>query len=705
MLSEALKAQIQSAYTQFLESKGFQPRYGQRLMIAEAARVLGAIEQDEQGKRISADAVVAIEAGTGVGKTVAYSIALIPVAKAAGKRLVIATATVALQEQILYRDLPDVQKNSGLAFRFAIAKGRRRYLCVARLADLLSEGKQRSQTAGLFAEEGFSIETDSSALSLYTHLQSQFESGIWDGDRDRLSEPLSDSEWMRLSVDHHQCSKRRCAHIQQCPFYQAREAAEKVDVIVTNHDLVLADLALGGGLVLPAPEESLYVFDEGHHLADKAISHFAHKSRLRATGHWLSQTEKTLAKLLAQTPFRGENARLLMSMGETARDLRDKQQAVLHLCEQLTGFDGSTLPCHRFVGGRIPEALRESGQILLTGFAALSQALEGFVERLKNVLDGQDREGIPRIQAELYYPLFGSLLARATENLALWQAFCAQDDESQPPMARWLALVETDDIEVNASPILAAETLRRTLWQSAYGALLCSATLTALGRFDRLRMRSGLPETTHCQVVPSPFDYARAGKLCVPDLKADPGDSAAHSAAISAALPGLLADAKGSLVLFSSRRQMQEVFEALPAEFADRILRQGEHSKQKTLQIHRERIEKGQASILFGLASFAEGIDLPGALCEHVVIAKIPFAVPDDPVEATLAEWVKASGGNPFMQISVPDASLKLIQACGRLIRSENDTGTITLLDRRLLTRPYGKAILASLPPFAREPG
>jgi len=269
-------------------------------------------------------------------------------------------------------------------------------------------------------------------------------------------------------------------------------------------------------------------------------------------------------------------------------------------------------------------------------------------------------------------------------------------------MHRNLALVD-DDIEVNASPILAASTLRRNLWQRAYGVLLCSATLTALGRFERLRSRAGLPENTHCQVVPSPFDYAKAGLLRVPDLKVEPSDSAAHSAAISAVLPELLEASQGSLVLFSSRRQMQEVFEALPVEFAERILLQGAKSKQKILEAHRERIENGQPSVLFGLASFAEGIDLPGALCEHVVIAKIPFAVPDEPVEATLAEWIKASGGNPFMQISVPDASLKLIQACGRLIRSENDSGTITLLDRRLLTRPYGKAILASLPPFRRE--
>ena len=191
--------------------------------------------------------------------------------------------------------------------------------------------------------------------------------------------------------------------------------------------------------------------------------------------------------------------------------------------------------------------------------------------------------------------------------------------------------------------------------------------------------------------------------LRVPDLRADPRDAAAHTAAIIRDLPELVEGSRGSLVLFSSRKQMQDVFDGLDRDWRKQVFIQGNLSKQETLNKHKARVDGGDSSVLFGLASFAEGVDLPGAYCEHVVIAKIPFSVPDDPVEAALAEWIEARGGNPFMEISVPDASLKLVQACGRLLRTEEDRGTITLLDRRLVTQRYGKAILNALPPFRRE--
>ena len=160
---------------------------------------------------------------------------------------------------------------------------------------------------------------------------------------------------------------------------------------------------------------------------------------------------------------------------------------------------------------------------------------------------------------------------------------------------------------------------------------------------------------------------------------------------------------EGSLVLFSSRRQMLEVFQGVDSGLRERILMQGDYSKQEILKHHREAIDQGSGSVIFGLASFAEGVDLPGDYCRHVVIAKIPFAVPDSPLEAALAEWVEAQGRNAFMEISVPDAALRLVQASGRLLRTEQDTGRVTLMDRRVLTRRYGRAILDSLPPFRRE--
>ena len=712
MLSTELKSQIQGAYTRFLEAKSLKPRYGQRLMIAEVAKGLGAIATDDEGKRTGEPAVVAVEAGTGTGKTVAYSLAAIPAAKAAGKRLVIATATVALQEQIVNKDLPDLMRNSGLSFSFALAKGRGRYLCLSKLDLLLQEGAAQGATAQLFEEEGFRIDVDEASQKLFTQMIERLAGSRWDGDRDAWPEAIEDVQWARLTTDHTQCTGRHCPNFQQCAFYKAREGMTKVDVIVTNHDLVLADLALGGGAILPAPSETLYVFDEGHHLPDKAIGHFAHFTRLRSTADWLEQIAKNLTRLLAQHPLPGDFGRLVEGVPELAREIRAQQQFVYAACEELGDFrpgedmEGRERPRHRFVGGVVPEHLREMGIELKKGFNRLTDVFTRLSDILKEAMDGDGGAGVSSYQAEEWYPLFGSLLARAQSNWELWTAFTLEDPEDSPPMARWLTLAESGnyhDIEVNASPILAAETLRRNLWNVAYGALVTSATLTALGTFDRFRMRAGLPREAVTAVVPSPFHYAEAGLLRVPDLKADPRDAAAHTAAIIRELPGMVEGARGSLVLFSSRKQMQDVFDGLERDWRKRVLIQGNLSKQETLNKHKARVDDGETSVLFGLASFAEGVDLPGAYCEHVLIAKIPFAVPDDPVEAALSEWIEARGGNPFMEIAVPDASLRLIQACGRLLRTEQDSGTVTLLDRRVVTQRYGKAILNALPPFRRQ--
>jgi ATP-dependent DNA helicase DinG len=256
MISTELKTTIQGAYSRFLEAKSLKPRYGQRLMIAEVAKVLGDIDTDDEGRRSGEPAVVAVEAGTGTGKTVAYSLAAIPTAKAAGKRLVIATATVALQEQIVYKDLPDLMRNSGLNFSFALAKGRGRYMCLSKLDMLLQEGHAQTATAQLFEEEGFKIEVDEASQKLFTSMIEKLAGNKWDGDRDSWPTALEDADWARLTTDHSQCTNRHCPNFGQCAFYKAREGMGKVDVIVTNHDMVLADLALGGGAVLPDPRDT-----------------------------------------------------------------------------------------------------------------------------------------------------------------------------------------------------------------------------------------------------------------------------------------------------------------------------------------------------------------------------------------------------------------------------------------------------------------
>ena len=192
-------------------------------------------------------------------------------------------------------------------------------------------------------------------------------------------------------------------------------------------------------------------------------------------------------------------------------------------------------------------------------------------------------------------------------------------------------------------------------------------------------------------------------RFVVPPLASEPGDFEAHTDEVAGLLPELLASDPGALVLFTSWRQMLAVLDRLDPGFRTLLKVQGEGSKQALLQAHAEDVAADRQSILFGLASFAEGVDLPDDLCRHVVIVKLPFSVPDDPLDRAMAEWAEARGRNPFYELAVPDAALKLVQACGRLIRHEADWGRITLLDRRIVTKRYGRDLLASLPPYRME--
>lgn len=706
MLDNALKTQIQQAYSSFLEAKGLKPRYGQRLMIAEIAKVFGAIPTDDKGQRLGDPAIIAVEAGTGTGKTVAYSIAAIACAQFKEKQLIISTATIALQEQIIYKDLPDIAQNTSLTFTYALAKGRVRYLCLTKLDRLLQA--DQFATDSLFEK---SINEDSKAnIKLYKQMLDKLTSGQWQGDRDSWPEEITSEEWQMLTTEHSQCTNRLCTHFSQCPFFKARQQLEDVDVIVTNHDMVLADLALGGGVVLPAPQQSYYIFDEGHHLPDKAINHFAHFTRLQGTFDWLEQTNKTLTKLLKQYSPSSDFGKLLEKIPEITVNLKEQQHFMLTACKEffiLTHDESEQENSrYRFNHGEIPNHLLDIAIELKKGYATLTDHFTRLTDQLKQSIDGKINISIPSYIAEDWYPAFGALLSRAENNWQLWTIFTLIDKENTPPHARWLTLFTQGnylDIEVSASPILAADTLRQTLWNKVYGALLTSATLTALGKFDRLIMRAGLPDSCITTIVPSPFQYKEAGLLHIPKLTADPNNVSAHTQAIIEILPTLTKGYKGSLVLFSSKKQMQDVFNNLPKDYQDSIIIQNNLSKQELIKKHKTKIDQGNHSILFGLASLAEGVDLPGQYCEHVIIAKIPFAVPDAPIEAALAEWIEKRGGNPFMEITVPDASLRLIQACGRLIRTEQDKGTITLLDRRIISKSYGRALLDALPPFRRQ--
>jgi ATP-dependent DNA helicase DinG len=294
LLSEELKERIREAYNAIMERKSLTPRWGQRQMIAEIANTLARIP-GPGARAPDSPAVCVIEAGTGTGKTIAYAVAAIPLAQALDKRLVVATATIALQEQFVNKDLPDIRDSSGLAFSFALAKGRRRYVCLSKLDRLMAQGQGESELLPLYPDE-VDVPARAEALPVYTAMLDALGRGQWDGDRDNWPDSMPEEIWYGATTDHAQCSGRRCPNISQCSFYRARDELQSADIIVTNHDLALSDLALGGGAILSAPEDSIYVFDEGHHLPDKALSHFASFCRLHTTIQWLQDSAKLLTQ-------------------------------------------------------------------------------------------------------------------------------------------------------------------------------------------------------------------------------------------------------------------------------------------------------------------------------------------------------------------------------------------------------------------------
>lgn len=734
MLPDLVKDEIQLAYKQILAKKSLRPRTGQRVMIAEIAKALSVIEANPEGTGDSGGSsepddvkgpVVVIEAGTGTGKTLAYVLGTLPLARHLGKKVVLATATVALQEQVTLRDLPDILAHSGLSFSYVLAKGRGRYLCLSRLDQLLRGNASQDAMLELFGEVVGNAGDSNTAL--YEDMLEKIGAGQWQGDRDDWQGIISDRDWSPVTVEAGQCAGQKCSNFSRCFFYQAREQVQKVDCVIANHDLVLVDLALGGGVILPDPQDTIYIFDEAHHLPAKTNQHFSSSTRLRGTISWLETTLRQLNKLVADTRIEdnGVIKRECADIESLIRGLTEDMGSALMLLEPMFA-DKTAQSAARDVNealtfelGVVPEVLKELSRQLASRFTTLNRSLREISTILRRLIE--DADTLPaRQQAELWFPVIGAMVSRADANEKLWQAFARTDQPDEAPSARWLSATtsgdgdfrrsgsgaagqDPTDLVLSCSPVLAAQTLIEHLWQRCAGAVLTSATLSALGTFDVLAMRAGLPSHTVYHRISSPFDYGNAATLIIPRLNCDPGDAKAHTAAIVQLLPRILKPEEASLMLFSSRRQMQDVLEAMSEEWRHRILCQDDYQKAQLLDLHRKRVDAGEPSVIFGLASFAEGVDLPGDYCKHVLIAKIPFSVPNDPIEATLAQWVEQQGKNPFMTLSVPEASFRLVQAAGRLLRSETDTGRITLFDERLISKFYGKSIMASLPPFARD--
>ncbi|MDO5640460.1 MAG: ATP-dependent DNA helicase DinG [Neisseria sp.] len=708
MLTDLEKNAIRDHYQNIGKNlPGFRPRAAQRQMIAAIANAFSRSQscaEGEEAPKREGESIAVIEGPTGVGKSLAYLLAGGIMAQTRGKRLIVTSATVALQEQLVNRDLPFVVAHSGLEMTFALAKGRGRYLCPYKLYQLTQSNAQ-SNLLGF--EDAPSVLWDSKPkpeeLKLLRDMADEFAARRFNGDRDTWPEKIDDPVWFKITNDRHGCLKAACPNRAECPFYLARETLETVDVVVANHDLLLADIGMGGGVILPAPENSFYCIDEAHHLPKKALSQFAAEHSWNTAAWTMEKLPQISSKIAAVT----DKAELANLADEAAASLLES----LHEWQYQLGDEPDLAPSENnesvwlWQDGKIPESL----ELLVSNTAVAARSLLKHLYGLNDALASsrrdkeQDSALIDRLSGE-----FGLFVARAEQISAVWDLLSTVPAEGEEPLAKWITrrISDKNDYFFNASPISSASHLANGLWRRAAGAVLTSATLQSLGSFNLIMHQTGLqwlPDTTTL-ALPSPFDFDAQGELYIPPIAASPKDPAAHTDAIAEWLPKLVSaeEAIGTLVLFSSRKQMQEVALRLPADYLPLLLVQGETPKAVLLQKHHQAIADGRASIIFGLDSFAEGLDLPGEACVQVIIAKLPFSMPDNPIEKTQNRWIEQRGGNPFIEITVPEASIKLIQAVGRLIRTESDYGRVTILDNRVRTQRYGKQMLACLPPFKR---
>lgn len=677
MLSDPQKLQIKAIHQAIKAAlPGYQSRPSQNKLVAEMANIIA-------GSYHSYDRIGLIEAGTGTGKSLAYLLAAVPLALHAKKKLVIATATVALQEQLVNKDLPFFQAHSKLTFDFSLVKGRQRYACAQRLQQQVLQPDLLS---------GFDQVKAAAELPL---LAQAWRERRWLGDKDTLPEALSDSVWQSIQADPYHCPKGQSAHAN-CPFHLARAELDTSQVLVVNHALLLADLASGNS-ILPEPAECIYVIDEAHHLPDVGRDFFAGEALLTFDiAPWQERLQKLhqqLQKLLPQHSALRDTLKLQDLTADFFSQLKPVQAL---LKKQTTWFDKANT--WRFVDAALPELLHRQAEPLTELSGKILQAVEKLFQALLEQLnDGKIRTAsLAPLQQEL-----SALEAKFAGQNQLWQAWTVPQTP-HVTQARWLHQHEAG-ISAHACPLSVHFQLDDLLFSKAHAALLCSATLSSLNSFDGIKRELGLWDHPGVRVlqVPSPFAYAERGLIHIPKLTYEP-TSDQFTSELIAVLPTYLDKKAGNLVLFASYWQMEEVATALRKQGWS-LLVQGEAGRQSLLDLHQMRIEGGEGSILFGTQSFSEGLDLPGALLTNLIITKLPFAVPTSPFEEAMAEAVTKRGGNPFLLLTVPVTARKLVQACGRLLRKEQDFGRIVILDRRLVTKSYGNAMLAALPPFQRQ--